>query len=476
MKMNNFRKIVRWFVTAVSIAMFCMIGTAYGEQVALDAAMANAKALADQKQTAYLRVAMTGLEQADAAHRTPVNVAIVLDRSGSMQGEKIAKAKEAACMLVERLRADDIVSVVAYDSTVSVLVPATRASNKEEIVQGIRNLVAGSNTALFAGVSKGASEVRKFLDRQHVNRMILLSDGLANEGPSSPGVLGELGASLIREGISVTTIGLGRDYNEDLMTALAQKSDGNHVFAERPEDLVTAFNREFGDVTTVVAQDVRVTVRCGDGIRPIRVPGREADIVGQTVSLNLNQLYSGQMKYLVIEVELPARHSGEGLRVADVDLSYANMTTKAAEHLARTVLVDFSDSKAIVDASENRDVMVSVVEQISVDNNRMAMRLRDEGKSEEGLRVLQSNVDYLKSNAARFDSPELRSGLRGNGSAVIRWMGGDWDVTRKGMKSWQHQTSNQQGVQGLYVQTQNVDGGSTGRVHQWGTLLPPGVK
>lgn len=86
-------------------------------------------------------------------------------------------------------------------------------------------MVAGGGTALYAGVAQGASELREFLDPHRVNRIILLSDGQANKGPSSPSELGNLGAALISEGISVTTIGIGLGYNEDLMTQLAPRSD-----------------------------------------------------------------------------------------------------------------------------------------------------------------------------------------------------------------------------------------------------------
>jgi len=292
-------------VCAAVIVATSGAGRAWARQIKLDVAMGTPVVLAGEKQTAYVRVAMTGFELDDPADRTPVNVAIVLDKSGSMQGEKIARARDAAIMAIDRLRPDDIVSVVAYDSTVHVLVPATKVSNRNAIYLAIRRLEAGGSTALFAGVSKGAREVRKFLDRNRVNRIILLSDGLANVGPSSPGDLAELGSSFIREGISVTTIGLGLGYNEDLMTELARSSDGNHMFAENAVDLAWAFDSEFGDVLSVVAQDVGLTIRCPAGIRPVRVLGRDAEIVGQTVTATLNQLYSNQMKYVLLEVELP---------------------------------------------------------------------------------------------------------------------------------------------------------------------------
>ncbi|MCK5861401.1 MAG: VWA domain-containing protein, partial [Candidatus Hydrogenedentes bacterium] len=380
----------------VMTATFGML-SAQGVQVELDVAMGSGSALANTKQTAYVRVAMTGFEYEAASARPPVNVAIVLDRSGSMSGEKLAKAKEAAIMVVDRLRPDDIISVVAYDTRVTVLVPATKVSDQESIHKAIRSLKAGSNTALFAGVSKGAAEVRKFLGEERVNRIILISDGLANEGPSSPGDLAELGASLIKEGVSVTTIGLGLDYNEDLMAALARKSDGNHMFAEKAQDLKSAFEREFGDMLSVVAKNVGITIVCEPGVRPVRALGREVSISGQRVYAGLNQIYGGQTKYILLEVELTSGNVGTQTPVAQVDLVYMNLASNTTERLQDKVAVNAADSQTRITADENPKVMEAVVYQVSVERNEFAMRLRDEGKIEEGKKVLRKNLEYLKS-------------------------------------------------------------------------------
>jgi Ca-activated chloride channel family protein len=230
-------------------------GVALAHRVRMDVGMASALMEAERKQAGYLRVGLTGFEM-ERERRTPVNVGIVVDQSGSMAGDKIAKAREAAILAVDRLNAQDIVSVVAYNDTVAVLVPATRVSDKDRIRAGIQRLEASGSTALFAGVSKGADEVRKFLSGDRVNRVILVSDGRANVGPSSTSALAELGASLAKERISVTTIGLGLDYNEDRMTQLARASDGNSGFASTSADLVRLMKAEFGDVLAVVAQEI----------------------------------------------------------------------------------------------------------------------------------------------------------------------------------------------------------------------------
>ena len=376
-------------------------------QVKLNVAMAKPFLKAGQKQTAFFKIGLTGFDIQKDADRTPVNVAIVLDRSGSMSGQKLEHAKQAAIQAVDRLSNEDIVSVITYNHTVKVIIPATKISDKNKINQQIRSIQSGGNTALFAGISKGAAEVRKFLDKDRVNRVILLSDGKANSGPSSPKALGDLGASLIKEGISVTTLGLGEDYNEDLMNQLARKSDGNHTFIESPTQLVKIFNAEFGDILSVVAQEVAVEVECADGIRPIRVLNREAEISGNNIVTHLNQIYSLQEKYLLVEVEVPSTAAERTREIANVSVSYANMLTRTTDELASSLSVRFTESPEIVQNNTNQAVMVSCVLQKATDANKLATNLRDQGKVEEAKKVLLNNGRYLESNAARWESKAL---------------------------------------------------------------------
>ena len=220
---------------------------------------------------AIIKICLDGLRR-PRRERPPVNLALVLDRSGSMSGEKLDKAKEAALEVLRHLSSDDIFSLVAYESGVQTLIEAQPVGNGRAIEHAIRSIEAGGSTALFAGVSQGASEVREYLEGGHyVNRIILLSDGLANVGPSSPEELGRLGGALVKEGISVTTVGLGLGYNEDLMTRLAQRSDGNTYFVESSADLPRIFAAELGDVLDVVARRVVVEIEFPDGRAAARI-------------------------------------------------------------------------------------------------------------------------------------------------------------------------------------------------------------
>ncbi len=433
---------------AVALLLACGALATPAQQVAVDAAMNQSVFLAGEKQTAYLRVAMTGFDVEDAG-RTPVNVAIVLDKSGSMTGEKIQHAKEAAIMAIQRLHKDDIVSFVVYDTTVNVLVPATRLTNKESVIETVRSINAGGSTALFAGVSRGANEVRKFLAKNRVNRVILLSDGLANVGPSAPSDLAELGESLGREGISVSTIGLGLGYNEDLMTQLAMRSDGNHLFAETPTELAGVFDAEFGDVLAVVAQDVVVTIDFDGNVRPVRGLGREVDIAGQRATARLNQLYGGQMKYVLVEVELPAYAAEALLRssatpVAAVEVAYANMHTESPDHIRKQVAVRLTAEPDEAQQSLDKEIMASTVEQIALEKNRWALRLRDEGKIDEARAALLSNREFLSSNAIVLDNEQLKAQAELNEMDAQNLDPEVWNRQRKLMRLNQYKVMKQQ--------------------------------
>jgi len=293
-------------------------------------------------------------------------------------------------------------------------------------------------------VSKGAAELRKFIDRKRVNRVILLSDGLANVGPSSPSALGELGASLAKEGIAVSTMGLGLNYNEDLMTQLAQRSDGNHVFIEKAEDLASVFNYEFDHVLSVVAQEVAITIKTDAGIRPVRVLGRQAEINGRQVIVKMNQLYSEQEKYVMLEVEVPPNKAGKSRQIAQVDISYANMETKTTDRLSSMVSVNFDQSEEVVEKKTDTKVMTECVLQVANEQNKLAVVLRDKGDVEAAKKVLVKNSKYLKEKGKKYKSPKLQRRAAQNDVQSDSLDSADWGRSRKAMREMQHFDAAQQ--------------------------------
>jgi len=461
------RSLFRNLATVVAACVMCIAVSvqarepAEAEKLALEAAPGFSVLKAGEKQQAWIRVGLKGFHLKREGARAPINVAIVLDRSGSMQGDKIQQAREAAIGALDMLNSNDIVSIIAYDSDVNVLVPATKLTDKEHVANIIRAIQPGGNTALFGGVSKGAAEVRKFMDDKHVNRVILLSDGLANVGPSAPGELGELAASMKKENISVSTLGLGLGYNEDLMVALAGRSGGNHQFIENTSELAGIFRREFDDVLSVVAQSVDVKIDIPEGIRPVRVLGNAADINGQSVITRLSQVYSDQQKHVVVELEIPADlahaavdSSGAEIaklsQLATVSVSYINMMSEATETLTGEVSVSFSSADEKVKASVNNAVMADVVALVASEQNKLATDLLDRGDLAGCRRSLEKNAAFLNANADAYKCLSLKELADSNLDQLERLKKADSKdapaalSARKSMRGYQIESDSQQ--------------------------------
>jgi Ca-activated chloride channel family protein len=422
------------------------VSSVSAEQLKLDVALAKPSMLAQDPPSRenHLRIALTGFKLPSTKERMPANISIVIDKSGSMNGPKIQHARDAAIQAVNRLVDNDIVSVITYDNSVNVVVPATKASDRIEIVSKIQSIQASGGTALFAGVSKGAAEVRKFLDPKRVNRVILLSDGQANVGPQTPSELSELGRSLIKEGISVTTMGLGLDYNEDLMSGLAQASSGNHVFVESPEYLAKFFQDELNDVVSVVAQKIEIRATLAEGIRPVKVLGYPAEIVGQLVAIDLGQLYSEQERYFVLEVEIPKSDAGTQMPVASVAVQYTNMLTETLDKLNSTVAVKFTNDAELAEKEVNKAVAASCVLQIANERNRVATELRDRGSIDEAKKMLELNADYLGKQFALLGASELNMSCNDNKIQAKNLDASKWIENRKAMRSKQYESNSQQ--------------------------------
>lgn len=458
---GTFREALKAAILTLGLSLFALfLGLLLAAGSPLSAGEVNVAAdlgqsvLSPKGGKVYLRLSLKAGSAETRESRTPVNVALVLDRSGSMKGERLQAAKEAADMALSRLGRDDVVALVAYNHNVDVLQPATQLSSHGVLRQAIERLQADGTTALYAGVVEGAEQVKKNLSERRINRVILMSDGLANVGPSSPSELAELGQKLGSQGISVTTIGLGLGYNEDLMQRLALASDGNHAFAESPRDLVEIFNSEFSDTLSIAAQDIEIIIECRDGFRPRRVLGKTADIDGNRIKLKLNQLSGGQERYLVVELDADAQASAEAAKVADVQVNYIDLGTGARRDTQADVEVRFSPETAAQEASIDKAVMGQVAAQIATETSERAVELRDNGDIEGARQLLKDNAAYLAKSRAQYGSgadaaPALIVGTlqeleAQNTEAASKLDREDWTKTRKTMRYEQHKLKRQQ--------------------------------
>lgn len=445
---------IRCTAVACLIALLAPVA-AHAAQVQLKADLGQSAIYVSDTDKVYLRLSLTTPAMRSDRERPPINVAIVVDRSGSMSGKRIRAAKKAARVALDRLSSNDIVSLVSYNQDVQVLHRATRLKGaRDDLERAIERLSANGTTALYDGVEEGGEQVQKYLSDNKVNRVILLSDGLANVGPSKPSDLARLGRRLASDGITVTTIGLGLDYNEDLMQRLAASSDGNHAFVEHPGDLAEIFDKEFGDALSVAARDIRIIIECRQGFRPKRILGREADISGNTITLKMSQLQAANERYVIVELEAPANASVGTQDVADVRVDYFDLETNRRDRVEAPVRARLTDSKQDATESINKSVMSKVTMQIATEENEKAVALRDKGKVKEARQVLERNAAYLKTQqqhlgsgvgaAAASTVRELKKLEASNRKAAANLDAKNWKKTRKSMRYDQHRAKNQQ--------------------------------
>jgi Ca-activated chloride channel family protein len=401
---------------------------------------------AEAVQRTVMKVALRASAVTTTDERPPVNLVVVLDRSGSMGGDKIERAKEAAMEALHRLGPKDLFSLVLYDHEVETVVPPQSASNVEWIEGRIRKIQSRGNTALFAGVSQGAAEMRKNLEnRKYVPRILLLSDGQANVGPSAPEDLGRLGAALMKEGVAVTTVGVGTDYNEDLMTRLSQNSDGNAYFAANSAELPRIFNAELGGVLKVVARQVVLEITCTSGVKPLRIIGREGRIHGNTVEITLNQLYGGQEKYALIEVEVPAASANEERKIAVASCRYADAITQDDGKASTHATVRFSRDEKAVSGSFNAMVQRDIAFNTAAIANEAAISLNDAGKNALAAVHLREESERLRKVAKDYKLPEVEQQADElNAKAKVLSSRALHAEERKSMRTDSYQSRNQQ--------------------------------
>jgi Ca-activated chloride channel homolog len=340
-------------------------------------------------------------------NRLPLNIAVVIDHSGSMAGAKIEKTKQAAMQLIDQLSPQDNLALVEFDDRVNVLFPSQHVVDRDALKAQVQRIEPGGSTALYAGVEAGGNQLLKIESKsERISRVILLSDGLANVGPSSTSALKGLGRSLSRQGISVTTIGVGDDYNEDLMSGLAEASDANYYYVQDAEKLPEIFAKELCGLQTVTARDVRVVITCPDGVQPIDLIGRPEKFVDRKAVIDFSPFASGQKRYLFLRCRVKAQDAVTQMDLASVRVTYRDEINGSQEaSTEQNVRVGVSNNEREVADAVNQTIAAERELQLNALAKDQAMSDADAGNYRNAAESLRANAQKLEAVAASAPMP-----------------------------------------------------------------------
>lgn len=390
----------------------------------------------------YLKIAARVPARDAREARLPVNAVLLLDASASMAGEKLARAREAAAEAIGAMRPGDTVAVVTYSSTVRVLVPAVRIHDPLPLVRALDAMEASGDTALFAGLSKAAGELMKYRSPDRVNRIVLLSDGRANVGPGGTDDLVRLAELLRRDGITISTIGLGNDYFEDLMVELALVGGGNHFYAETPGELLGIFQYEFTQAVDAAARDVLLEMVFDGDVQPTLALGHGPQLSPEQVTAHLGPLFMGHEKYLIVEMRL--RPGTIGRRALGwVQASYTDARTGAKVTPRMEAFIDVVAPGEAGESAQDREVLEAFMRQVGAGKSRAGMDLMDRGEFHQGAALLRESAEQLEAWADRLDSAVLREDAARTRRDAEGILAQEFEERRKSMRFYQNVITHQ---------------------------------
>lgn len=332
-----------------------------------------------------------------SASAPPMNLAIVIDRSGSMKGDRIANAISAASLAVERLRDGDSVTVVSFDTSAQVVVPPTRltAGNRGDVAAAIRSIRLGGDTCISCGLQEamvhlGASS----LGAERVSRMILLSDGATNAGIKDVPGLRAMARRMHDRGVTISTVGVDVDFDEKVMAAIASETNGRHHFVANASGLPQVFAQEFDDLLASVASSAELAIELAPGVEVAEVFDRTFRREGNKLIVPFGTFSAKQEKTVLVKLRVPTDRDGSQ-PVADVRLAYRDLVKKSDGSCGGSLALVVRD-----DGREQRDLDPFVAARLERSRTAQTLteanQLFESGRGDEARAKLAARRSELK--------------------------------------------------------------------------------
>lgn len=368
-------------------------------------------------------------QEAEDEEITPLNLALVIDRSGSMDTpDKWPYLQQSLRVFFGSLDPDDIVAVIGYDDYAEVVLPAQRVGDRRWIERTIEGLYPRGSTNLHAGLMLGFQEVDKNFDIRCNNRVILLTDGIANRGVTDSNQIAREALAYNERGIYLSTVGLGLDFNDELLSRLARQGKGAYHFIDSAEEMDKVFRREVAGLVEKVAREVAVTVYPGEGVEMTGLTGYDGRPPAGPVQVTMQELGTGDSQVLLAQLQVSPGREREQLLVT-VMLDYFDVFAQRPGQVTQEVIARIS-AGASYDPLWDLEVLRNVTIQRTAEGLKQIDRLYQARHYEDAwnlaydLEQALREVARLTGDEAMIKDAELMQRYQSVLAEQIRYEGG----------------------------------------------------
>ena len=381
-----------------------------------DLKLANPYVLQGTNNELVLNLKITG-EEYTVKERPPVNLVLVLDRSGSMSERgKLEYAKKAANEIISSLSSNDRLGIVAYSTNVELLYPIQILEDKRIARNVVNSLYPTNSTNLSGGLIKGINQIESVLNKEYLNRVVLLSDGLANAGITNISQINKISRRASEMGIGITTMGLGANYDENMLTNIAEYGAGNYYFIESPTQIASIFNKEFGQLVRTVAKNPRIKLHLEPGVKIKDVQGYKYFEKDGNIEINPGDLFGGQERNILIRLDVPTNQVGSN-KLAKAFLEFDDIANRKSVTYSEELDYKVTKKKGLVLKNENKEVGARAASVQAASEFYRAARLYEDGKLDEAMAEVTFGIlglDKLNSSPQRSaETVEQEMVLRG---------------------------------------------------------------
>lgn len=359
----------------------------------------------------YTEIKSFNYEIPQNTKRSPLNISLVIDNSGSMQGAKLEYVKKASEFLIEQMSPSDFISIIEYSDSCIVRQSATAVTDKANLIRIIRGIYTSGSTNMGSGIRQGYVEVKKNFKDGYMNRVLVLSDGQVNRGITKQDQL----EAMVRVQndeykISLSTFGVGADFNENLMTALAEQGSGNYYFIANPESVSDIFRQELSGLTSMIANNVILKINIPSGIYVEKVYGFPYKITNNQIIVNFRSISALETKGVIVRCRLNTPVQMQYDFSSSLDFQDVTEKDKIVQHLVIKQTASSSYNQEMITTSINHKVIEQGILFESIEMLDMASKEVDRRNFNGARRLLEYNRDFLiKHNYYVLRSIELQN-------------------------------------------------------------------